>query len=999
MKCRLSPATWLPALLLISCFGEGRALPFAYITNSGDNTVSVIDTADNTVTATIPVGDFPYGVAVNRAGTAVYVTNVGPPFTSTLSVIDPSLNAETAEVSIGFAPQGVAVSPDGTRVFVTTAHGGGSSKPAGPGMVSIIDAGSRAVIASIAVGKEPQGIAVGPDGRSLYVANHDQPLGTVAVIGIAAGQVIKNVTVGRDPQGLAVTPDGKWVYVVNRCGGVPVCTSADGAVIAPGSVSVIDTTTLQVVATIPVHLAPFGVAVTPDGTQVFVTNTASDDVWVIDTGSAVSDPSNAVLGTIDLDGGSSPRGIAITRDGMTAYVANNGTDSVSIIDVEGQGVITSLPVGSAPIALGNFIGPACLSNADCDDGNPCTDDTCDFQLGCVNTYNSAPCDDGNACTANDTCQEGVCVGVPAAADGAPCDDGNPCTSADACHGGSCYGQPTLADGSPCDDGNACTTGDTCQGGTCVGGPPPNCDDGNDCTVDSCDPASGCVHAFSGVIGAGPLTLDFTAEPSFAGTSTFDDTTYTFGCQPVDLAKTVGTMSLAGQMTSYDGFSGFVVFSSRSSPPDLLALDGSGSFICSSNGCVSGDPVSFIGQFSNATGSAALPGPVSYTFDGYVSRLSGPAIYEGRFGVNAFQRVDTPEGSQVPVSSSTTYFNSVAGTGVPVATDLTYQRVLKRGTSLVTAASNAVGTNGLTNYAIEAGGYRGTFLNISTTAQVNNPITVCSHYEDADNDGVVDGSSISASRLRLMRAQNKTFVDVTSRLDTTAHLVCARVNSLAKFATAVYTGELGSVPPDWGSLRRENRVAGNIKALAKALTACHTRAAKMAQQGKRFNEERCEAIAQATYNKAVNRFIAACPACLQNKVASIRDQLTSSLDRTNGNIYCAATATGALLDPTGKDPGFVPADSATRICENAVANKVSRLTSALKGCRSTAATRAFYGRQYDQQGCESAAKSAYNSAVSRFIGGCPACLQANQTRIMNAAASSLDDLMGQVYCAQ
>src|SRR5690606_25411291 len=71
----------MPATLL--------AAPFAYITNYDDNTVTVIDTATNTATATIPVGINPFGVAVNPAGTRVYVGNNGD---STVTVIDTATN-------------------------------------------------------------------------------------------------------------------------------------------------------------------------------------------------------------------------------------------------------------------------------------------------------------------------------------------------------------------------------------------------------------------------------------------------------------------------------------------------------------------------------------------------------------------------------------------------------------------------------------------------------------------------------------------------------------------------------------------------------------------------------------------------------------------------------------------------------------------------------------------------------------------------------------------
>ena len=124
---------------------------------------------------------------------------------------------------------------------------------------------------------------------------------------------------------------------------------------------------------------------------------------------------------------------------------------------------------------------------DCDDGNPCTDDTCDPVLGCVNTNNTDPCDDGNACTTGDTCSLGVCVGGAAP----DCDDGNPCTD-DSCD--SVLGCVNANNTDSCDDGDACTTGDTCAAGTCVGGVPPDCDDGNVCTDDSCDSVLGCVYA-------------------------------------------------------------------------------------------------------------------------------------------------------------------------------------------------------------------------------------------------------------------------------------------------------------------------------------------------------------------------------------------------------------------------------------------------------------------------------------------------------------------------
>ena len=174
----------------------------------------------------------------------------------------------------------------------------------------------------------------------------------------------------------------------------------------------------------------------------------------------------------------------------------------------------------------------------CNDGNPCTDDACDPQLGCTTTNNTAPCSDNNICTLVDACKSGSCAGSGglscddknpcttdscdpklgcqyAAANDKPCNDGNVCTQSDMCAGGACVGgDPKSCDDGlactsdtcnavlgcqhanntePCDDGDACTNGDSCWQGTCIGGGKPACNDGNACTNDSCDSQSGCKY--------------------------------------------------------------------------------------------------------------------------------------------------------------------------------------------------------------------------------------------------------------------------------------------------------------------------------------------------------------------------------------------------------------------------------------------------------------------------------------------------------------------------
>jgi hypothetical protein len=155
----------------------------------------------------------------------------------------------------------------------------------------------------------------------------------------------------------------------------------------------------------------------------------------------------------------------------------------------------------------------------CDDGDPCTvGDTCDSEPRCVGVplRPGDPCDDGDACTSGTACAQGPsgalrCAGaVPVDCDdGIPCsqdscdpvtgcvhqgtcDDGNPCTT-DGCDlaAGACTHTPSSA---ACDDGNNCTSDDRCQPTGACAGTAISCDDGLACTDDTCDPATGCVHA-------------------------------------------------------------------------------------------------------------------------------------------------------------------------------------------------------------------------------------------------------------------------------------------------------------------------------------------------------------------------------------------------------------------------------------------------------------------------------------------------------------------------
>jgi len=102
------------------------------------------------------------------------------------------------------------------------------------------------------------------------------------------------------------------------------------------TVSVIDSGTGTVVATVPVAAGPHGMGVTPDGRTVYVSGDGSSDVSVIDTAS------DRVARTINV--GKTPHGVAMAPDGRLLLVGVYGEDKIAFVDTATQQVVASVPV-------------------------------------------------------------------------------------------------------------------------------------------------------------------------------------------------------------------------------------------------------------------------------------------------------------------------------------------------------------------------------------------------------------------------------------------------------------------------------------------------------------------------------------------------------------------------------------------------------------------------------------------------------------------------------
>lgn len=224
---------------------------------------------------------------------------------NTVSVINTTTNTVISTVPVGNNPCGVTINHDGTKVYVTNF---GNDNARG-NTFTIINTDTDEVITKLVYsgeGIKPFGVAITPD-ETLYIASY----GTDKVYAInLTADYSTPINVGSKPLGVAITSNGKWVYVANR---------------GSNSVSVINTITNNVTATVPVGSEPYGVAVSSDG-NVYVTNQNSGNISVINT------TTNTVIATVNV--GVYPHGIAVTPNGKTVYVANHNPycGTVSVIN-------------------------------------------------------------------------------------------------------------------------------------------------------------------------------------------------------------------------------------------------------------------------------------------------------------------------------------------------------------------------------------------------------------------------------------------------------------------------------------------------------------------------------------------------------------------------------------------------------------------------------------------------------------------------------------------
>lgn len=294
-----------------------------YVVNVGNGTngtVSAIDETTNLIT-TIPVGNTSTGIAVNQTTNMVYVINDDD---ETLSVINGATNTVTATVNLPSYPNAVAVNPMTNTVYVTSSYG----------TVYAID-GMTYNITAMNTGSNPVAIAVNQLSNTIYVANEGSNSVTVIAGPVSTQTMSSNATVtttttpaavtgtinvGVQPVAIDVNPGTNMVYVANQ-----------GSSTGSGTVTVINAGSGNTTATIAVNANPLAIAVNPVSNYIYVAeaNAASPTVSVI------NGTNNAVTPLTVL---SSPKALAINQTTNETYVA--GSPYLTVIGANNQ---TSTP--------------------------------------------------------------------------------------------------------------------------------------------------------------------------------------------------------------------------------------------------------------------------------------------------------------------------------------------------------------------------------------------------------------------------------------------------------------------------------------------------------------------------------------------------------------------------------------------------------------------------------------------------------------------------------
>jgi len=322
------------ALLLAGC--RHRGFPhypsdfreYAWVTDGGSNSVTVLDLINMVSAKTIPVGSDPVAVAVNPKKNEVYVANSG---SGTISVIDAVTNRVAATIRVHRQPVSIDVNADGTRAYVVNA---------GSNNVSVLDLTARRQIATFGVGESPAMARISPDGNTLVVTNRG---GNSVSIVDAHSLVVRAVFTGCSQASQPVIlPDSSKAFVACS-GGHRVMAIG----LARPKSELAEEHRDRLLDFLDVGPQPIHLALKPDGGEIFVSNYGSDTI------SEIATNNNEVGWSYMI--GQHPWGGVVSADNSTLWVSNSGDNTVAAYSIDDGQRVNTVQVGDGP-------GPLALSS-------------------------------------------------------------------------------------------------------------------------------------------------------------------------------------------------------------------------------------------------------------------------------------------------------------------------------------------------------------------------------------------------------------------------------------------------------------------------------------------------------------------------------------------------------------------------------------------------------------------------------------------------------------
>ncbi len=276
----------------------------------GEDTTSPYSTSWNTAT----VANGSYTVTARARDAAGNITTSAPVTITVVNSSPSALSGTTTSVNVGSNPNGIAVV--GNRAYV--ANGASNT-------VSVIDANTQQIVATIPVDNTPTYVVGAPDGTRVYVSNANSA--TVSVIDTSTNRVIKSIGVyggayAQIPGGLAISPEGKNLYVSTY----------------DGTISLIDTTTNAWKGLWFIRPGITNMEVSPDGKRLYIADTQRGVILAVDT-AKLTGPTSGIpdIPEFGVGYGATPVDVAVSHDGKWLYTVNTVDathNSVSVIDAD-----------------------------------------------------------------------------------------------------------------------------------------------------------------------------------------------------------------------------------------------------------------------------------------------------------------------------------------------------------------------------------------------------------------------------------------------------------------------------------------------------------------------------------------------------------------------------------------------------------------------------------------------------------------------------------------